>query len=326
MGIFKTISDMIGSVVRGKDKVKGIDKNDILNLIDNNLISLNTVVNTYKDNPDIFSYIQKTLLPANGSNRDNVYLRQLYDSYYLELNPSARSAETTMILKSLNDAAVLAIADHTKIRDNFTTLFNQGTDVSEIHLEQLKLSHAAIFGYINLSALLADWFIFFYTSVVGHAGEALRVPAYREQVIKTSSALVASFVSDVISRGSSKSILDVVSGIRSKGDVLLYSDAASLDTYANINDYPGAMKLFDSRAGFQPILWVREWFSLYAHDKYKRNITLRDWMITKTAVLRMDMQSVDTNSPEYQRQLSILNKYSDEIAKLDKKIAAYENS
>lgn len=324
--IFKTIGDTLSGLFKGSTKAEGVDKTDILNLIDNNLVLLKVVINTFNDNLDVMKYIKTTLIPQSGLNKDNLGLRDLYSAFAKELTNTGRIAENKLIFQSIRDAAVLALADHEKLRDNFTSLFDQGTDVSEIQIEQLKLSHAAIFGYINLSTLMCDWFCFFYTNLIGQPGETIRVPAYREKIIKSSSRVVAEFVSDVLARGTQRGIVDVVSGIRAKGDVTLYSDAATLDSYANINDYPGAMKLFDNFSVFQPILLVREWFTLRTHNKYKRNVALREWMLTKTYVLRMDMNGIDPDSPEYQRQLAILNKYSDEIAKLDKLISEYENS
>lgn len=328
MNVFKTIGDTLSQILKGPKKADGVDKTDILNLIDNNLILLKTVINTYDENPDIIKYIQTTLLPMNGSNKNNTELLTLYTEYYNDLSNSARVIEKTTILKTIRDTAELALRDHEKIRDNFESLFNQGTDVSEIQLNQLKLSHAAIFGFINLSTLMCDWFCFFYGSLVGQSGEQLRIPVYRDKMIKDSNSTVSGFVSDVLARGTNRDILALIASIRNRGDVTLYSDAATLDSYANINDYPGAMKLFGGAASLflHSILFVRELFTSWTHTKYKRNLALREWMITKTVVLQMDLNGIDPDSPEYQKKLSVLNKYSDEISKLDKKISQYENS
>ena len=340
MNIFKTIGDALKKITTSKDKIEGINKQDILDLIDNNIVLLQTVIDTFDNHSDIFKYIQKNLLPASGSNKENHDNFSMYHDYFKQLSPIARRAETTLIFKSIRDAVGYILTDHNKIRDTFDSLFNQGTDVSEITIEQLKLSHATIFGFINLSALLCDWFCFIYTSLVGNPEDKLRVPAYRIQVIMTSTDSVAKFVSDVVNRGAHKDILDVLAEIKSKGDVTLYTENASLDTYANINDYPGALNFMGSFAKIliggigvglllkkvNPILFVREFFTQRAHEQYKRNIATRDWMATKTAILQMDMANVDPSSPEYQKLVNVLSKYSDIIAEFDKKISEYENS
>lgn len=336
MNIFQTISDGLARLLKGQKKPDGVDKSDILQLIDNNLILLKTVINTFDSNPEVIKFIQSKLTSVGS--KDNTILNSLYFEYTKELAYLGKNAEKNSIFSSIRQTAAICLLDHQKIRDNFATLFNQGTDASEIQLEQMKLSHAAVFGFINLSTLLCDWFCYFYTSVVGQPGEVLRVPAYRDQMIKTSSKTVAAFVNDTLVRGTRKSILDIISDIRKNGDVTIYSDAATLDTYANVNDYPGATEFFGGFAGFisdavgllfnsmHPILFLRELFTQMNHNKYKRNLALREWMITKTAVLQMDLNNISQDAPEYQRQLSILNKYSDEIAKLDKVISQYENS
>lgn len=332
MNIFKTIGDTLTTVASEKDGVKSVNKGDILALIDNNCVVLKAIIEVYDENRDVINYIRNTLIPANGTNKANAELLGMYQGFVKELTPPTRRVESTLLFKSIRDAAVLALDDHHKLRDNFPTLFDQGTDVSSIKLEQLKLSHAAIFGFINLSALMCDWFSYFYTALIGNPSEAIRFPAYRSQMIRSSSQSVARFVSDITNRGARRDIMDVLEGIKTKGDMTLYTSAATLDTYANINDYPGAMNFLGAAVGWMfggvrrinPVLFIRSLFTSGAHAKYKRNVANRDWLVTKTAILRMDMSGVSPDSPEYQHQLEVLSKYSDIISALDKEIAEYE--
>lgn len=322
MGIFKNIAAVFDKL-RGRKQDGGVNKNDILSLIDNNLVLLRTVINTVSENADLLTYVRNNLLRSTGTDAENAALYALYDQYVKALSPMGRRLEADALLSSIYQTALAAITDHEKLRDNFASLFNQGTDAAQVQMEQLKLTHAAIFGYINLTSLMCDWFCFFVGGIIGQPDEALRTPAYRDQIIRTSAGTVASFVNGVLARGSTKSIIDVISDIRSKGDLVMYSESAALDTYANINDYPSAMQFFGS---FQPIMFFHDRLTMWAYNKYKRNQVMRDWLITKVAVLRMDMANVDPNSAEYQKKLAMLNKYSAYIAELDKKISAYEKS
>lgn len=295
-----------------------IDKNDILNFIDNNLITLKSIVSTCDENSQVMAYLQTVL-----SQTDNADLKVLYLAYTKQLATPARSLEKLQIFRSIQAAAKLTIGDHERLRDQFADLFNQGTDIGDITIDQMKLSHAAIIGYLNLASIMADWFCFFYTAVAGCPDDLIRVPRYRENVIRESSARVADFVNDVLLRGTSRDFLSVIQSIRRRGDVALYTKAATLDTYANINDYPGISRFISTFNVFQPILWVREFFTTRTHLKYKRNIALRDWMVTKTAILKMDLQKSNSDSPEYIHMQHVLQKYSDLIADLDRRINAY---
>ena len=322
MGIFKNIATIF-SKLRSHKQDGGVNKNDILSLIDNNLVLLRTVINTVAENADLLNYIRTNLLRSTGTDAENAELYNLYDQYVKVLSPAGRRLEADALLSSVYQTAIVASSDHEKLRDNFAALFNQGTDAAQVQMEQLKLTHAAIFGYINLTSLMCDWFCFFVGGIIGQPDEALRTPAYRDQIIRTSATTVAGFVNSILARGTSKSIMDTISDIRNKGDLVMYSESASLDTYANINDYPNAMQLFGS---FQPIMFFHDKLTMWAYNKYKRNQVMRDWLITKVAVLRMDMANVDPNSAEYQKKLAMLNKYSAYIAELDKKISTYEKS
>ena len=324
MDIFKSISDTISGIFKRNKKIDPIDKQGILNLIDNNLITLRVVVETYEQNPDLFKFIQSDLLSANGANKDNRELRSLYDTYLSSLTQYSRQQESSGILRSVYTAAKLVLADNQSIRDNFDLLFKDGTDVGDIALEQLKLSHAVVFGFINLSNLLADWFCFFIGQLAGQPGEALRVPGYRVQMIRSSSKTVADFVNDVLIRGTSRNLITLVQSVKKTGDVAIYTESSTLNTYASINDYPGVVHLIQIFDHFQPMLWLREVFLNLARTRYKRNLALREWVQAKIVILQMDADRMDPNSPEYVKQIRILQRYSDELSKLDRKISDYE--
>jgi len=321
MDIFKSISTKITEFFKRHKTPDPVDKNEILNLIDNNMIALKIVIDTYDSEASLFKFIQTDLL--SSTLKEDAALSMYYTAYQRGLNSVARQQENNGVLKSLYAAAVLVMADHVQMRDQFVVLFNDGTDVGDITVEQMKLSHATLFGFINLSNLLTDWFCFWFGSLYGQPdlNHAARPPVYRGNVIRDSTATVADFVNDVLLRGTNRGIVTVVQNIRKIGDVALYTDAATLDTYANINDYPGVSRFM---ASFNPILFIRDALTILSNYFYKRNLTMRDWILAKIMILRMDMQRMDPQAPEYQRQQEIVQRYSDKLADFDKKIASYE--
>ncbi len=320
MDSFKAVSSTLANVTKSK-AADPVEKTDLLNVIDNNLIALRTVVSTLDASTGVLGLIKQQL-----ADKDAAVLKGVYGLYVRSLSTLGKRYEAILVLKSFGEAAKLLIGDHEKLRDNFAKVFNDGTSVGEISLDQLKLSHAAMIGFLTLASEMADWFCFFYAAVIGQPTEVGREPGYRLKMLRETAAEVADFVNDTLSRGSSRDILSVVDSIRKTGDVGIYHKDAPLDSYAASRDYAGASHLFGAFAILQPILWVREYFTRRAHLKYKRNLAMRDWMITKTAVLRMDLAHVDPDSADYQHQLSILQKYSDLIANLDKQITNYEAS
>jgi hypothetical protein len=325
MDIFRKVSDTIAGIIKRHKTVDPISKHDVLDLIDNNLITLRLVVSTYESHTALFKYIQTELLSPSKPDTENSVLRGLYNGYVQALGSGAARVESAAILRTVYAAAKFVLAEHEAMRNNFDLLFKDGTDDGAITLEQLKLSHAVIFGFINLSSLLADWFCFFIGQIDGRPGETLRVPLYREKVLRESGKTVANFVDDVLARGASVSIVGLVQSVRKVGDVAIYTDAATLDSYANINDYPGVMRFMGAFTSFQPILMLRELLGSFARDRYKRNLAMREWVQAKMIILQMDADKLDPASPEYQRQKQILQRYSDELSKLDAKIDRYEN-
>lgn len=331
MSILSAVSDGIANLFKRHKAVEPVKKHDILDLIDNNLISLRVVLTVYDQGPwfaDDLKWLKGKTSPSDSISVGRP--RELYTSYLRGLSAQSRSLENNNSLSSIYTAAKILIVDHEMIRSKFDSLFKDGTDVSDITLEQMKLSHATIFGFINLSSILADWFCFFLgelpsTSYLGdHPELVLRVPEYRFKFLEDSVGTVSDFVNDVINRGSTRGFLSVIQSVKSAGDVAIYTNAAALDTYANIADYPQAMRFMAPFTSFQPILMVRESLGSFARIKYKRNLLMRDWVQAKIVILQMDSDKMDPSTPEYQRQRQILQRYSDELAKLDRKIADYE--
>lgn len=326
MDIFKFVSDTISTFFKKHDKADPIDKQDILNRVDNNTILLRLVVETYEKNTSLLKFVQTDLLNANGVDKNNIELRKIYTTYFTSLNHIARQHESTNLLESLYQAAKLVLADNQAILDNFDLLFKNGTDVGDITLEQIKLSHAVVFGFINLSELLSDWFCYFIGQITGQPDNSYRVPPYRMDVVRESSTTVSDFVNDVLLRGTSNNIISLVQSVKKAGDVAIYTESASLNSYASINDYPGTARYIKQFGSFQPILMIREMFSNATRDKYKRNVIMRDWIQAKIIILQMDRDKMDPESREYQQQVRVLKKYSDVLAKLDQKISQYEKS
>ena len=324
MDIFQSVSNTISGIFKRNKQADPVDKQDILNLIDNNILVLRLVVDTYEKAGNLFRYFQTDLLSANGANKDNTELRTLYEEYFSGLNSVARQNENSAMLRSVYIAARLTLNDNQVIRDNFDLLFKEGTNVGDISIDQMKLSHATVFGFINLSGLLADWFCFFVGQVAGNSAEIQRVPAYRIEVVRNSGKTVADFVNDVLVRGTSRNIISVVQSLKSTGDVAIYTSSSSLNTYANINDYAGIAKFIGIFDNFQPILWVRGLFGRYTRWKYKRNLAMREWIQSKIVILQLDADNTDPALPVYQKQLRVVQRYSDELAKLDRKISDYE--
>jgi len=323
MDIFRSISTMFADMFKRHKDADPVNKNNVLDLIDNNLITLRLVISSYEHNPALFEYIKKELLSTRGAT-SNTVARECYDLYVKSLSSSARQQETSKFFSSIYAATKIVLADHETMRSNFDLLFKGGTDDGEIALDQMKLSHAAIFGFINLSSLLADWFCFFLGQMDNNPDNPIRTPAYRMAVIQNSSKTVADFVTDVLSRGATRGIVYLVQNVRKTGDVSIYTDAATLDSYANINDYPGVSYLMQGFSAFQPILFLREAFGYFSRAKYKRNIAMREWVQAKLVVLQMDADRMDPQSTEYLRKQEILQKYSDELSKLDALIDRYE--
>lgn len=70
--------------------------------------------------------------------------------------------------------------------------------------------------------------------------------------------------------------------------------------------------------------WLGEQWNLYKHSKYLKSTKEKEWMSTHVALLKLELNDIDPNSPEYQKQVKIINAYNDMLSKIDQKIDEYE--
>jgi len=62
------------------------------------------------------------------------------------------------------------------------------------------------------------------------------------------------------------------------------------------------------------------------HEHYTKIKEEKKWLETHIALMKMDMEGVDPNSPEYLKYRKMLDYYTDRIAEMDKKLSQYNNS
>lgn len=69
--------------------------------------------------------------------------------------------------------------------------------------------------------------------------------------------------------------------------------------------------------------WLGEQWNIIKHSRYLKAKKEKEWMESHVALLKLQLQNVDPDSPEYRKQVKIIAAYDEMIAGIDQKIDAY---
>lgn len=309
------ILEGIGSAIKGllsKKENCSFDKNQLLNIIDSTLVTVEAaLIPLAVDFDKIFKHDKKEdIAEFEAAHRAYLSGLHMHERVYFDL---------------LKQAIPLFKIDLEQLRERFSEVFTEGTDPSEIKLDQLKASHAAIIGYIRSVDIVCNWFCFMVSLIPTEVGQ--HAPQYRLIFVKERAQQVGETVAYVMGRKKGRLLIDDVKQLGTDGrDVFLTSNGMTIDEYAHDTDYSKSIRGFmGTFKTYNPLYWVTDKYMTFWRWCYDDNKALREWMLAKVAMLTLKQQGVDSTDPEYERLAKIIQNYSNLIAQYDKKIADYEN-
>lgn len=316
-GVLDTLSESIRKILKGKkEESLSIEKNNILNMIDNALAGIDTLETI--DNSVVIRYIERK--PEEIKNQA---FRKAYTEY---LRTLGRSSEVSGPFSMIKEHVPEFRKDLEIIRDNFTTLFSDGTSPSDVEIDQIKVVHAVILGFVTTVERVFNWYSYM-VSLISLPGDVESIPKYREAFVVDHAASVGEIVRYVSSRYSNKNILDDIKDIKTEGNnLLLISNGATIDTYSHIDDFERPVRNFLSSFNLllTPFLFISQSLSDISRIYYKYNKSMHEWMVTKATMLQMTLDGISPDDPKYEKYESILRNYSSMIAGFAKQIAEYE--
>ena len=316
--VLNSVGHAIGNIFKKKDTNRTIDKNIILNLIDNALTLLNSVSLGVSNTIALSEYIRQ--------NKNSIKHNDFQKAYSEYLSTVGKS-ETNNMFGNIHNAIQFFVRDLEAIRDNFDDLFSNGTNTTDIDIEQIRTTHAAIIGYITNIEMVATWYCYM-VSLIETPEESDKAPGYRIKYIVDHAKHVGETIRYIATRLYHKTILDDIKNIKEGGhDVFLITNGNTIDTYAHDSDFERPVHgFFNGWSILTPFLMTTDAVMQYSRWRYERNKAMREWLLTKTAMIQLTMNKKDPNDPEYERLNKILISYSNLVTDYDRKIANYENN
>lgn len=271
-------------------------------------------------------------------------------SSWQEYLKSLQTKASTVEHNRLFDSLVRTREAYIKIIDDAISKINKVFPDEMISFSQLRKSQLFYFGLVVQSMILSNWSLYTWTLLSALTdGTENEIPKYRLNYISKYVKNVVDSVNGTLTVNK-VSIADTALAIREKGadeiavvDGTINSkflDPASITAIA-AGITQGIAIVSKAVAFIAPIvsgaiaavsffyilkrffILDTEKMELALHEKYLKNKEIKEWLEAHVAKLRMDLQEMNPNDPQYQKMVKIIEVYDEKIRDLDEKINEY---
>lgn len=332
MSTIQNIKQSLADVAKTVTGLKDIDKDAISTLLDICIKHHTTFIKameklTPKDKTK-FAERLFVLLQASTERSSAVW-----NKYTKSLNGTVRAAEQKDMFSSLVNTHKTIKSVLQEIKKNLDVLFGEGDTFSPL---DIRKSHLAVFGIVIGSTQLTRWSSYAFTYLTALVdGTDKSIPKYREMYLSDNVDNVIKLVNTYFD-GRNISFMNDVAIIKSKADdsVLMNNGVVNHGIVDPVTMAAGTKmaiavigaigvtisSLYLLKAFLQ---WLPERMDLLAHENYLLDKENKEWMESRIAKLRMDLDSIDPNDPKYQTIVRAIDVYDEKIRDLDRKIDAY---
>lgn len=316
MSELKDLSKYI-EAVKASNKDASVSKIDLLNLVDLNMTTIASLQDIL--NEKVSKHVTKHI-----DDPEYKKLATLYKAFLSQLSIKAKKAENEGFMMSIITILPELETEHEKLNVNFSNIF-PGKE-NNVAIDEMRVTQVLTVGYLRSVSAMLSFVSNMFALIPVKVRDNTQLPKYREFSVQKNLNAIALFINTLYDRSIGSTILVQIGEIKKQGtDVFVVSDGDTIDKYANDRDYSRPSHNFMN--GFTLGTFTMVISSAFMSTfrmlyEYRKN--MREWIIVKTALLKMDMENVDPESNEYQHLVKILNKYEAILAKYEQKIADYE--
>ena len=312
----------ISEQLKGGGSIASLTKDQFLDYID-------IVSGDIKNNLKFFTELgpsekkMKEYLKAKpGEQRKSI---EFYNSIYKELQYGAKKAMDERFLGAFADM----LASYAVILDEISKNVDEIFQNKSINLFNSKVSHAAVLGMVvdaEMFGKFIDWYLALFMSEVV-AGLPKLLP-YQMKYLEETVKVVPAMINRIINGRSGSTFINNVLNYKNGGsDVLLVN--GNNQSNAKFAKISGSLTDADVEAGARGIglfKKIGDWFVTKKDEKMRRMKAERDLMQARVQLLKLELDNVDPESPEYKKQIKIIENYTAIIARIDQKLDKYYNS
>ena len=323
MSVLSDLSTTVLDFVKNSIKLKSLNKEDILSIIEENLKVHQNVISSTNSLTNV--NIQKAM-EKYESNKGNSKLpsNDIFNDLYKLYNRPVKD----LIMKTHALAPIIDVnKKFVKILQQAQKNIDKLIIDDELTIFSTRISHVALLGLLKQSELYGTYSSFLLSQFIKIAADDRSLtPGYRVQYLVSNLsdfAKVTNLVSEKVGR---YSFLGEVENMKKKNiNMLLYANGKTFDFFTRSSDF-NITTLSYLKHGVNALNifgWIGGIFIDIQHQRYLKNKQTKEWMENSVALLKMSLDETDPNDPKYRNQMDIIEAYSTEISKLDKKINEY---
>jgi len=212
----------------------------------------------------------------------------------------------------------------TKLDDKLEEVFPE----SAIGIQNLNVTQTMVFGFLDLSDLYSNTSIALWNGILETLMHMTPNPAkYLIDRVKNNLQTVADFMVTCMTTGDVLSFDKLMERFKreNKDAYLINADNTPNTLFMKTGAAdPGGNSFFiHGLMTMNPLVWISQLWVLRRNARIRKIEDEREWLNAKTEALKLQLQGVSPDSPEYRRLASIVQKYDAIIARHEKDIERY---
>lgn len=326
MSIFSSITQVFTKLAKDKIDAKAMSRSDVEAFLAAAIQSHKNLSDALdiSSSKDLRDWMTSTIRPKLKDCKRACC--SAYDSYKTELSGNLQTREDNRPFSTLSDANDAMRKLLEKISDHLDEFFEKET----VTLKDTRLSQLAVYGIIQQSDELCKFTEYLYSFIVRVGCDKTDdIPKNRDVFLMEHAKSVGRLVDNILNKNRNYDFLREVKDIRThQSDVVIGIDESyNFDRFVDVRYFrQGFLDSLLAALSYLNIFGraLDQW-ELYKINKNERRKETRDWMVTHTALLRMELAGTDPNDPQYLKLQSIISAYDDKIAEYDRQIEQFEN-
>lgn len=208
--------------------------------------------------------------------------------------------------------------------DNVHKVLN---DKKSVTVNDVQVSHGLFLGMLQSVRIFAEFNGYLLASISHIAttrNSKIDIPRYMLDYITDHHEHYVGLVNQLSNAKGKYSVINEITGIRKNGlDFKMSATDQSLNR--SIFKVLGVENIFLSIFGLmvRPIVLLGEVYVDMRHSYYQSIKEKKKWLEGHVALIKMELEGVDHNDPEYLKLQKMVSFYEDKIAEYDKKIQQY---
>lgn len=196
----------------------------------------------------------------------------------------------------------------------------------KVNINNARFSHMAILGVVDICEIYAEFVVNLYQGIFCTVTKDTKeLPKYRIDYVKANMAMCTAVVNKVYDRTGPVAFESSLVEIRNANNDI---------PIMNEDGLPNVQFLNEARIGLttanllgislqNPFLVLGKFYADWQKYRIVKIERQREWMESRTALVKMSMDGVDKDSPEYLKLQKTVAYYEEKITQIDRKLAKY---